>query len=216
MDYAGPIRHRARCNREANAHILMWACILFRAAQLELLPNLSTEGFVQAFKTFIARRGQPRVIYSDNGGAFIAANNWLRDLRRGEKLMGLLEGHEISWRFKFSRAPWWGGQFERPVTVIKGAFYKTVGGGGGTLTWTELAEVILDVESQVNRRPITYVEDDVELPLLTQQTFLYQRSTQLPEQPTFQINNLDLQSRAKYLKSCKDQRSTVGAMILNI
>ena len=45
--------------------------------------------------------------------------------------MGLLEGHEISWRFKFSRAPWWGGQFERPVTVIKGAFYKTVGGGGG-------------------------------------------------------------------------------------
>ena len=99
--------------------------------------------------------------------------------------MGLLEDHEISWRYNLSRAPWWGGQFERLVAVIKEAFYKTV--GGGTLTWTELAEVILDVETQINRRPLTYVEDDVELPLLTPQTFLYQRSTQLPEQATHQI-----------------------------
>ena len=99
--------------------------------------------------------------------------------------MGLLEDHEISWRFNLSRAPWWGGQFERLVAVIKEAFYKSV--GGGTLTWTELAEVILDVETQINRRPLTYVEDDVELPLLTPQTFLYQRSTQLPEQATHQI-----------------------------
>ena len=57
----------------------------------------------------------------------------------------------------------------------------------------------------MNRRPLTYVEDDVELPLLTPQQFLYQRSTQLPEQTTHQINDLDIRSRAKYLKSCKDQ-----------
>ena len=117
--------------------------------------------------------------------------------------MGLLEDHQISWRFNNSRAPWWGGQFERLVAVIKGAFYKTV--GGGTLTWTELEEVILDVETHINRRPLAYVEDDVELPLLTPQTFLYQRNTQLTEQPTHQINDLDLRSRVKYLKSCKDQ-----------
>ena len=203
VDYAGPIRYRAGRNREAKAYILLWTCSLSRAVQLELLPNLSTEEFVQAFKKLIARRGRPRVIYSDNGGAFVAANKWLRNLRREEKLMGLLEDHEISWRFNLSRAPWWGGQFERLVAVIKGAFYKTV--GGGTLKWTELAEVILDVETQINRRPLTYVEDDVELPLLTPQTFLYQRSTQLPEQATHQINDLDLRSRAKYLKSCKDQ-----------
>ena len=198
VDYAGPIRYRTGRNREAKAYILLWTCSLSRAVQLELLPNLSTEEFVQAFKKLIARRRRPRIIYSDNGGAFVAANKWLRNLRREEKL-----NHEISWRFNLSRAPWWGGQFERLVAVIKGAFYKTV--GGGTLTWTELAEVILDVETQINRRPLTYVEDDVELPLLTPQTFLYQRSTQLPEQATHQINDLDLRSRAKYLKSCKDQ-----------
>ena len=203
VDYGGPIRYHAGGNREAKTYILLWTCSLSRAVELELLPNLSTEEFVQAFKKLIAKRGRPRVIYLDNGGAFVAANKWLRNLKREEKLMGLLEDHEISWRFNLSRAPWWGGQFERLVAVIKGAFYKTV--RGGTLTWTKLAFVILDVETQMNRRPLTYVEDDVELPLLTPQQFLYKRSTQLPEQPTHQINDLDIRSRAKYLKSCKDQ-----------
>ena len=154
-------------------------------SNLNYFPTYPPQNSFKLFKKLIARRGRPRVIYSDNGGAFVAANKWLRNLRREEKLMWLLEDHEISWRFNLSRAPWWGGQFERLVAVIKEAFYKSV--GGGTLTWTELAEVILDVETQINRRPLTYVEDDVELPLLTPQTFLYQRSTQLPEQATHQI-----------------------------
>ena len=68
-------------------------------------------------------------------------------------------------------------------------------GGGGEYTHVDRgAEVILKVEMQINRRPLTNVEDDVELPLLTPQTFLYQRSTQLPEQPTHQINDLHLRS----------------------
>ena len=39
--------------------------------------------------------------------------------------------------------------------------YKVI--GGGVLTWTELSEVLLDVETQINRRPLSYVEDDAEL-----------------------------------------------------
>ena len=37
--------------------------------------------------------------------------------------------------------------------------YKVI--GGATLSWNELTEVLLDVETQVNRRPLGYVEDDV-------------------------------------------------------
>ena len=62
VDYAGPIRYRAGRNREAKAYILLWTCSLSRAVQLELLPNLSTAEFVQAFKKLIAGRGRPRVI----------------------------------------------------------------------------------------------------------------------------------------------------------
>ena len=45
--------------------------------------------------------------------------------------------------------------------------------GGGHLTWDELSEVMLDIEIQINRRPLSYVEDDVELPTLTPASFLH-------------------------------------------
>jgi len=46
--------------------------------------------------------------------------------------------------------------------------------GKATLSWNELTEVLLDVETQVNRRPLGYVEDDVELPILTPASFMFQ------------------------------------------
>ena len=55
--------------------------------------------------------------------------------------------------------------------------YKEV--GGEVLTWDELSEVLLDVETQINRWPLFYVEDDVELPILTPSTFLFQRISEL-------------------------------------
>ena len=35
------------------------------------------------------------------------------------------------------------------------------------LRWAELEEVVLDVEVALNNRPLGYLEDDVELPVLT-------------------------------------------------
>ena len=81
--------------------------------------------------------------------------------------------------------------------------YKVI--GRATLSWDELSEVLMDVETQVNRRPLSYVEDDLELPTLTPASFLFQRSSQLPEGPAWQIHDKDLRRRAKFLKSCKDQ-----------
>ena len=72
------------------------------------------------------------------------------------------------------------------------------------LSWSELCEVVLDVETQLNRRPLSYVEDDVQLPLLTPFSFLFQRSTRLPEQEPWPEETTDLRKRAKYLRSCKE------------
>ena len=77
--------------------------------------------------------------------------------------------------------------------------------GRATLSWDELSEVLLEVETLVNRRPLSYVEDDLGLPILTPASFLFQRSPQLPEQPVWQIKDKDLQRKAKFLKSCKNQ-----------
>lgn len=50
------------------------------------------------------------------------------------------------------------------VELVTNALYKTI--GSGCLSWKELEEVLVDVEVTLNNRPLGYVEDDVQLPLL--------------------------------------------------
>ena len=76
-----------------------------------------------------------------------------------ERLQTYLSINQIKWQFNLSRAPWWGGQFERLIGLVKAALNKTI--GNGLLRWKELQEVLLDVEITLNNRPLSYVEDDV-------------------------------------------------------
>jgi hypothetical protein len=57
---------------------------------LELLPSLETDEFFKSFKTFIARRGRLKLVYSDNGGTFVGAASWLRQVMNDEKINGYL------------------------------------------------------------------------------------------------------------------------------
>ena len=101
------------------------------------------------------------MIYSDNGSTFVKAAKWLKQVRKDEQVQGLLQQYDITWKFNLSRAPWWGGQFERLIGIVKSAMYKVI--GGATLSWSELSEVLLDIEIQINRQPLSYMEDDIEL-----------------------------------------------------
>ena len=48
---------------------------------IDLLPNMTTDEFLLSLKCFIARRGRPERIYSDNAGTFVAAAEWLKLVR---------------------------------------------------------------------------------------------------------------------------------------
>ena len=202
VDFAGPIKYRLRANTEGKAYLVLYACCLTRGVYLDLLPSLETSKFLTSLKGFIARRGRPSVIYSDNGSTFKAAAQWLKKVRRDEKFNNCLAQQEITWKFNLSTAPWWGGQFERLIGVFKSAFRKVV--GNGALTWSELSEVVLDVEVAINRRPLSYVEEDIQLPVLTPSSMLHLRPNQLPELDAHQIEERDLRKRAKYLRRCKE------------
>ena len=125
------------------------------------LRSLQQGEFLQSLREFIARRGRPDVIYSDNGTTFKVAEKWLRRAQHDQQFHEFLSDHRIEWRFNLSRPPWWAGLFERLIGLFKRAFYKTI--GNGTLAWKELREAILDIEVTLNNRPLSYVEDDVEL-----------------------------------------------------
>ena len=96
---------------------------------------------------------------TDNGKTFVKAAKWLKGVQRDKEIQGFLEEQEIQWLFNLPRAPWLGGQFERRIGVFKRAFNKSI--GTTPLTWDELSDVILDVEIQINRRQLSYVDDEV-------------------------------------------------------
>ena len=179
VDYAGPIKYRHK-RLEKKAYILLYSCSLTRAVYLDLLPDLSTEEFIRSFKRLVARRGRPRKVYSDNVKTFVAAEKWVKNVMKDEKLQHWLSRNDIKWQFNLSRAPWWGGQFERMIGLVKQAFYKTV--GKGNLKWNELEEIIIDIETTINSRPLCYVEDDIELPLLTPNVMLFGQPNVIPQQ----------------------------------
>ena len=202
VDYAGPIKYRKRGKQEGKAYIIVYACSLTRALYLEVTKTLTTEEFLSTLKRFIARKGRPVKVYSDNAKTFVAGAKWLKQVMRDEKFNDFLAKMSIKWQFNLSRAPWWGGQYERLIGLIKQALYKSI--GNGFLSWAELEEVILDVEVTLNNRPLGYVEEDVQLPLLTPNTMQFGRPNALPEQQPRRVEDRDLRKRAKYIQQCKE------------
>ena len=72
------------------------------------------------------------------------------------------------------------------------------------LTWEELTEVLLDIEVTLNNCPLSYLEDDVQLPTLTPNSFLFTNSNILPELAPYHLDERDLRKRAKFLLKTKD------------
>jgi hypothetical protein len=127
VDFAGPIKYLKTRKNEAKAYVVLYSCSLTRGVYLELLKSLEVGEFIQSLKRFIARRGRPSKVYSDNGKTFVAAAKWLAKVQRDESFNDFLSEHSITWQFNLSRAPWWGGQFERLIGLMKSAFGTRIG-----------------------------------------------------------------------------------------
>ncbi|GFV63015.1 integrase catalytic domain-containing protein, partial [Trichonephila clavipes] len=134
-------------------------CAVYRAIHLELLNFVSTESFLIGLRRFIARRGRPSVIYSDNGTNFKGAYRLYQKVNL-EILKNVEELNPISWKFIPPQVPWWGGFWERLIGLVKRTLRKIL--GKTSLNHEEMYTVVCDCESLINSRPLTYVTDDVE------------------------------------------------------
>ena len=114
-----------------------------------------------------------------------------------------MSNENITWKFNLSKAPWWGGQFERLIGLTKQTLYRTI--GKAHLKWEELEEVLLDIEVNLNNRPLTYIEDDIEHQPLTPNTILLGRDVVLPPDPevTSEDEAEKFRKRQKYILKCK-------------
>lgn len=59
------------------------------------------------------------------------------------------------------------------------------------------------METTVNNRTLGYVEDDVQLPVLTPSLMLYGQPNQIPEEEPMGIEDVNLRKRARYIRRCK-------------
>jgi len=78
VDYAGPISLRLgppRSKTITKGYIAIFVCFVTKAVHIEVVTSLYTEAFLAALRRFIARRGKPRPICSDNGTNFQGAAN---------------------------------------------------------------------------------------------------------------------------------------------
>ena len=123
-------------------------------------------------------------------------------MQQDERFHNLLAGLTIKWQFNLSHAPWWGGQFECLIGLFMAAFYKTI--GTGKLCWVEVEEVVLNVEVALNNRPLTYLDEDIQLPVLTPNSMLHLDSNHLPKLQPYHLPEKDLRKRAKFLQKCKE------------
>ncbi|KIH52989.1 ubiquinone biosynthesis protein COQ7 [Ancylostoma duodenale] len=82
LDYLGPLHYRDAFNTKAKVWVCLFTCMATRAVHLELVLNNSTQEFLLALRRFIARRGTPDHILSDNATTFLSANDVMNDMNR--------------------------------------------------------------------------------------------------------------------------------------
>ena len=154
VDFAGPLLYRSG-GRTGKAYVALFTCASTRAVHLTLWKDMTAKEFKRGLKEFVVRRGAPDLLVSDNTNTFQAMKKWLSTLQKDENIFNCLATKEIGWKFNMSRAPWWGGFFERLIAMMKNALSKAT--GWALLRFEELEEVLLDVESFLNNRPLCYI-----------------------------------------------------------
>ena len=87
------------------------------------------------------------------------------------------------------------------INLVKNALYKTV--GKWKLEWHELADVLTDIETTLNNRPLTYMEEDIDFPVLIPNSLVLGRQLIIPNEDPENIEDKDLRKRQKYIQICK-------------
>ena len=97
---------------------------------------------------------------------------------RDVNFFGFLSKEWIISEFNLSSAPWWGEWCERLTGLTKQNLYKSI--GKLLLTWSELEEVLSDIEVNLNSQPLIDTEVDMEYPELTTNSMILGRDVKSP------------------------------------
>ena len=92
VEYFGPFYVSTRRSSE-KLWCFLFTCMTTRAVHIEIVSSMDTSSCVMGIERFIARRGTPSVIWSDNGTNFVGAEKELLNCFQSWK-----DKHPQSWR----------------------------------------------------------------------------------------------------------------------
>ena len=135
-------------------YITLFTCCVTRAAHLELVEDLEAVTFRTCIRKFIARRGMPSLIVSDNAKTFQATQEALSRSFNYPEVRSYLSDQRLEWKFNPEKAPWW---------------------GGVRLSYDEFITVLVEVEATINCRPLTYEYNEEDGEVSTPSHLIYGR-----------------------------------------
>ncbi|XP_062703548.1 uncharacterized protein LOC134286002 [Aedes albopictus] len=192
IDYCGPfvVRYPNRTKISVKHYAAIFVCLVTKAVHIEMVSDLTTQGFLAALKRFVARRGKPAMIMCDNGTNFVGARRELDELatlfknqHSQQSIAGGAADIGIEFKFIPAKSPNFGGLWEAAVKSIKQHLRKTI--GLKSITPEELNTVFAQVEACLNSRPITQMSSDPsDLSVLTPGHFLVQRPLTAVAEPS--------------------------------
>ena len=160
VDCFGPFNVR-RGRSQVKRYGVLFTCLTTRAIHIEVAHSLDTDSFINSLRRFIARRGNPEEMRSDNGTNFVSGEKELRKSVAAwnqQQIHQFLLQKNVKWTFNPPAGSHHGGIWERCIRTVR----KVMNGlmKEQTLDDEGLATLMCEVESIVNSRPITKSSDD--------------------------------------------------------
>ena len=192
VDFTGPLITRVlpkKSSQTTKVWIALFTCYVTRAVHLDTVPDQSAVTFIRCLKRFIARRGLPKRLISDNGKTFKATSRYLDAVFKDGTMQDYLVGSRVDWQFNVERAPWWGGAFKRMIRSTKRCLKKLMGRAHFSLD--ELTTALAEIEAVLNSRPLSYVSStDMEEPITPSHLVMGHRILNLPDNINY-LSDLD-------------------------
>ena len=189
LDYAGPVSIKMSKGRKpkiGKAWFAIFVCLSTKAIHIELVSDLTVDAFLASFRRFIARRGKPSDMYSDNATTFHGASRMLANMQEvaiSQSVMtevrSSLANDGVNWHFIPPSAPHFGGLWETGVRSIKLHLRRVV--GDCLLTFEEYYTVLTHIESLLNSRPVCANSDTDTDPLTPSHFLIGEPYTCIPE-----------------------------------
>ena len=129
--------------------------------QLHFFHTLDTDSILNPLRRFIARRGKPKQITSDNEGNFVKGQKDLQEAirqRNQEMVHAFLLQKNMKWISSSSSASHHGGVWERCIRTVRKVTKAVL--NKQPLDEEGLATILWEVEAIINGRPLTKVSDD--------------------------------------------------------